>query len=353
MGMAASQARFLGLTARKNNTEYSAQQINQARTALSTQSANLFNQMLTLNVPTPPDITQFYNTSYTFEDGDTYYEITSGLGSETATLTKTTEKTTVHSQEVNNGKEVQITRDGNKAYLQGKELTQLTGDNNSAVSTAKLKTILEDGVQLDESAPFVVSKTAEDGTITKKDILNNEEYQAALLEGYDFDKTSENNVLWSYMKNGTAYFIQGKYVPENNITEIIPQEFYDFSNKVFDKTITMTDCSWDKDSSGRYSSVSGYLGGNSKYITYDLKYNSEEDEDAYDQAMIEYNYKNAQYEKEIADINAKTEAIQQEDRGLELQLRQLDTEQKALSTELEAVKKVIEDNVERVFKTFA
>ena len=35
MGMAASQARYLGLTARKTNCEWEGQQINQARTACS------------------------------------------------------------------------------------------------------------------------------------------------------------------------------------------------------------------------------------------------------------------------------------------------------------------------------
>ena len=54
MGMAASQARYLALVARKSNCEYEGQQINQARTVLSNQSANLFNQMLGLNVPVPP-----------------------------------------------------------------------------------------------------------------------------------------------------------------------------------------------------------------------------------------------------------------------------------------------------------
>ena len=56
--------------------------------------------------------------------------------------------------------------------------------------------------------------------------------------------------------------------------------------------------------------------------------------------MNEYRYKVQQYEKTIADINAKTSIIQQEDRTLELRLKQLDTEQNALSTEMEAVKKL-------------
>ena len=69
MGMAASQARFLGLTARKSNTEYEGQQVNQQRTALANQSAGLFNQMLALEVPTPPSATNYYNLRYTYKDG--------------------------------------------------------------------------------------------------------------------------------------------------------------------------------------------------------------------------------------------------------------------------------------------
>ena len=68
--------------------------------------------------------------------------------------------------------------------------------------------------------------------------------------------------------------------------------------------------------------------------------------------MNQYNYDMQVYEKKIADINAKTEKIQQQDRTLELRLRQLDTEQDALQTEMEAVKKVIEKNIESTFKTF-
>ncbi len=46
MGMAASQARFLGLTARKTNVEYEGQQVNQQRTALSNRSANYYTHIM-------------------------------------------------------------------------------------------------------------------------------------------------------------------------------------------------------------------------------------------------------------------------------------------------------------------
>ena len=75
MGMAASQARYLGLTARKTNVEYEGQQINQARTALGNQSANLWNQMLGLTIPTVPSITNYTTLQYSFNDGINTYVV--------------------------------------------------------------------------------------------------------------------------------------------------------------------------------------------------------------------------------------------------------------------------------------
>ena len=75
MGMAASQARYLALVARKSNCEYEGQQINQARLILANQSANLFNQMLGLSVPVPPTSQDFTKTQYSFSDGTHGYVI--------------------------------------------------------------------------------------------------------------------------------------------------------------------------------------------------------------------------------------------------------------------------------------
>lgn len=71
MGMAASQARYLALTARKTNAEYEGQQINQARTALANQSANLFNRLLNMDVPQPPSTSDYTKLQYSYSDGDT------------------------------------------------------------------------------------------------------------------------------------------------------------------------------------------------------------------------------------------------------------------------------------------
>ena len=76
MGMAASQARWISLAARKTNVEYEGQQINQARTALANQSSELWNKLYKMDVPTPPSTTDFTKTKYTFNIGDSQKTIT-------------------------------------------------------------------------------------------------------------------------------------------------------------------------------------------------------------------------------------------------------------------------------------
>ena len=85
---------------------------------------------------------------------------------------------------------------------------------------------------------------------------------------------------------------------------------------------------------------------------YTLKCETITDEDAYNNAMNQYYYKQEKYDKAVADINAKTEIIQAEDRELQLRLEQLGTEQSALQTEMEACQKVVSKNIENSFKTF-
>lgn len=70
MGLAATQTRFLQLTARKSNVEYKGQQINQQRTVLSNKSANAYQSMLTLQVPTPPSTADYIKIQYQYKDAN-------------------------------------------------------------------------------------------------------------------------------------------------------------------------------------------------------------------------------------------------------------------------------------------
>ena len=102
------------------------------------------------------------------------------------------------------------------------------------------------------------------------------------------------------------------------------------------------------DGKGRFSSVKF----EDDDTVYTLKCETITDDDAYQNAMNQYFYKQEKYDKAVSDINAKTEIIQAEDRELQLRLEQLGTEQTALQTEMEACQKVVSKNIEGSFKTF-
>ena len=107
----------------------------------------------------------------------------------------------------------------------------------------------------------------------------------------------------------------------------------------------------EKDTTGRYINIT-LNPGTTNEVTYSLTTNTLTDQDAYDDAMNQYEYDKYQYDQAIQEINAKIEIIQAQDKNLELRLKQLDTEQDAISTEMDAVQKVIEKNTESTFKTF-
>ena len=80
---------------------------------------------------------------------------------------------------------------------------------------------------------------------------------------------------------------------------------------------------------------------------------TEQDEEAYNSAMVKYDYEKQQYDKEISDINAKTEVIAQQDKNLEIKLKSIDTQHTAIQTEIESLNKVLENNVKSSFGTFS
>ena len=110
------------------------------------------------------------------------------------------------------------------------------------------------------------------------------------------------------------------------------------------------DCLIEKDSSGRYINIT--IPNNGNPVTYSLTTSTVTDQDAYEDAMNQYEYEKYEYDQAINEINAKIEIIQSQDKNLELRLKQLDTEQKAISTEIDAVSQVIQKNTESTFKTF-
>ena len=516
MGMAASQARYLALTARKTNTEYEGQQINQARTALANQSANLFNRLLDLEVPVAPKTTDYTEIQYSYSDGqnesvleewtqlsspnpdanylvkhyyytnkftgamkqlndpqvqvskgsvattnkgiqqaldelnstklvlDTAndnrkniesasqdinnystnksiytarkvtggYEILDGAGNVVETYRNyATVDTTAQTQadnvlndldvmkaleeDVKNNKrnDVFINENGEVAFRRDLErlygilpenttfslptynhtnITTKSGTYNLelAVADTEIRTAtanyegafayyddLKVPTHVGNCELKVFDITDEDQKTQIEQIITDMKEQG-INDGISkcFDETGYTGGIYSFQMNGQQYFttyeeLMASYDSHTGPNDIDGQIKLPYYNTSYVKTrIEQTsEALLETDSNGRFKSVK--FADNS--LTYTLNTETVTDEAAYQDAMNEYNYKVQQYEKTIADINARTSIIQEEDRTLELRLKQLDTEQKALSTEMDAVKKVISDNVEKTFKTFS
>lgn len=396
MGMAASQARYLGLTARKTNTEYEGQQVNQARVALANQSAGLFNQLLNLEVPQPPSTADFTKVQYSYMDGingetisnmsplngdpDGYnYRVThyhyadiyrgqKNLLSNPQVAYKTNPSTGIEYPTYVGTHELQ-------SYVRGADkdldtaFDQICKDwpvdfaNKIGYNTEPWDTLYDSNdkpVELYTDASYMIRRTPDgSGSISaqryKKDGSGDWEVDTA------YDPTTEtdtpNNVYWYKALDGKIMFSLREDLLASAHSAVDPTkpienqqiklpEFFAQDNK--EKIERTQRALVDIDGSGRAQTI--------KYedssVVYTLNTETITDEAAYKDAMNQYNYAREQYDKQIQDINAKTEKIQIEDRTLELRLRQLDTEQDALQTEMEAVKKVIEKNIESTFKTF-
>ena len=434
MGMAASQARYLALTARKTNTEWEGQQINQARTALANQSANLFNRLLDLEVPNAPKTSDYTELQYSYSDGENesmleswqqlssadpnynyivnhYYYANIYTGSQK--LLENPQVQTKGELTIDEFKDQNpvVTYDPtNNTYT----ITTADGDTRtySAISGQNMDTKLENALRDFETAKDMAQA---DGVLTtdgvygyqdangtwhfflEDEIAEPKDYSTVYVPAFvgnskltelkeltddqaaelaqvlrdckdtsiaDYLSFNENGELeyngqgiYTFDMQGQTYFTTEKDLYNSMQTQyeyekpIDIQEKLAYYNASYVKTkIEETNHALiETDGNGRFTSVKF----DDDSVVYSLNVETVTDEAAYQDAMNEYMYKKEQYEKTIADINAQTSIIQQEDRTLELRLKQLDTEQNALATEMEAVKKVIKDNVEATFKTFS
>lgn len=376
MGMAASQARYLGLTARKSNVEYEGQQVNQQRTALANQSANLFNQLMSLKVPTPPSTTDYTTTQYSFSDGYNDYVIKSMKPIDDD---KYNYEVTYYNDVTNYKGMTRFFSDPQvNPKITGTPVveTGLSGLTPGVTITYDATSGAYDVERRTGTAPNQRRTTYGDSTLWVGSHITSAysatDDQAACTQiatdnaGSNFAtawaaaKTSGNySTILSFMSGGQKYYtctadLAETMATSTSITDITVgqanlRSYY--AADVEEQNISENKKAYlETNDSGRFTSI--------KLEEYDdqefqLHAETTTDQLAYEDAMNQYAYDINVYEKQIQDINAKTEIIQQEDRTLELRLKQLDTEQEALQTEMDAVKKVIDKNIEQTFKTFA
>ena len=347
MGMAASQARFLGLTARKTNVEYEGQQVNQQRTCLANQSANYYNQLLGMTVPTPPSVQDFTKTVYTFTDGALNNTITSLIAQPEGNFLVSYTRSYTDTNAVVATSSSIVTRKGNE------------GNYSYSVGAKDLREL---GVR--PSAEFIANDPYL-STLNEKDLdaLFKEEalYKDQLEREYNTGK--EADWLVYYRLDTTSGTYNPVFYKKNDLEKestiysdstgasqsFIPA--YTIGSTVKTDEMKGVKAQLEKDASGRFINIT-LDPGTDEECTYALTANTTTDQQAYNDAMNQYEFDKATYDKAVQDINVRIKIIQEEDKNLELRLKQLDTEQDAISTEMDAVQKVIEKNTESTFKTF-
>ncbi len=358
MGLAASQARWISLAARKTNVEYEGQQINQARTALANQSSELWNKLYKMDVPVPPSTTDFTKTKYTFNIGDSlktiteiqeadYYDPEDGI---------TYNSYVTYTADVIEYKGVRITNSNPQVQY----VVPPGGEPPYyMVGTRKLTCMGNCDPESDEWATYIAaleqivtdwpdSVVAKEWKNINPDPALDPSKDASLYSHIHFWKDGQNNMNFvvdgqegsaspgaldtlDYCIDHTNEALHSFYAQNQNVTQTLSK----YAVMEYDASGRATTIQLEKSSA-----------------VYDLTTSTQTDDKAYNDAMNQYYYDKQVYEKHVQDINAKTEQIQTEDRTLELRLKQLDTEQNALQTEMDAVHKVISKNIEGTFKTF-
>ena len=366
MGMAASQARFLGLTARKSNVEYQGQQVNQERTALANDSANLFNQMMALEVPTPPNTNDFTKTTYVLEDSQdpslsenykiqdlqkTYaleneYNVTLSANKEITeaqsyvfTLIAKTKSEEVYDFTMSNGSKLTFDPSNSSAYDEDAKGYSIKSNTIYKVDNANLEGFSTFLAELGDKAPKNGDEYA---------LYTDDESKECLYYFFQ-DKTGKNYFFTKEMFGQMKEFETTQEDSKKGL-DLTFQSQYTYKKPVTTQAKAIVESS----TSGRYSTITitdsdSDLNGR----TFELSMVQETDQAAYDNAYNDYEYKKMQYEQEISNINGQTKIIQNEDQQLELRLKQLDTEQQAIATEIDSVTKVIDDNIDKTFKVFA
>lgn len=365
MGMSASQARFLTLTARKTNTEYEGQQINQQRTALSNESSNYYSQLTSMTVPTPPSSSDYTKVTYTFVNGTELNTITSLIATNETSATGVykinyTQEIPGDSMVVNGTSQVtRVPANGgeNAQYFIGAD-ELVAGYTTAPTDINAIKThLISSGIP-----EHVVNTMTENELKAKADL--EAQYHSMMVEKYgdSSDTNSQFHVIYRQASDNQSYepvFFSDAELERFDYNQKTGLSLGGLKTHVFGqetevREIKNKEAKVEQDASGRYVSVFIYDkdaadGAGTKYA---LTTTTVADEAGYNDAMNQYYYDKAIYDQKVQEINAKIEIIQVQDKNLELKLKQLDTEENAISTELDAVKKVISKNVESSFKTF-
>lgn len=302
MGLSASQARFLQLTARRSNIEYETQQINFQRLQLSNQLADASKKY--------QDEISNRKMMFTYNDGS---------GTQKVELSYTNYKNYMNQQleglNTAHEKFYLVSSSGNKVVVGSQEEMQKMIEMGKGTPISK-KTIDEAKARYEAAIAAGENPSDSDKRYANMDLSD---YTLEVTKDED-GNTYENYVKYQFSEKD--FLIASDLDDVTNFQMAIENGTYFFArfkqNSETGKQELRTE-GWET------------LGGGAII----------EELDKSDDAEAEAKYQTLQ------------DRIQAQDKKLELQIDQLETDRNAIQTEIDSVKNVIKDNVEKTFNSLS
>ena len=352
MGLAASQARYLALTARKSDLEFQSQTINTRRIQLAYRTA---------------EIAQAYSEgmnnkqimmSTTEEGKEVWNEITFGnmLASGYVTIPS------------GGGTWNSIGNEQGCPYLFGaiSQETDYYAANNAArtMTEAEAKALLTDPADI-SSAIFV--RIEENSSSSNAN--NNEGGNTETVIKYKFNPNGISEALYERLnaegkgmmhavpKNVVDVSVNPEYTTSNSASlqslltsgqaQIVTREFFNF---------LVTQYGYNPETSPL--TPSNFAAAQQEFDSNSTKHNFGSKKSIVDWRADEKNvFRERNYTEDDAQVLAQyerdTAEVQAQDKMLEVQEKNIETQHKAIETELEGLQKVITQNIEKTFKLFS
>ena len=398
MGMAASQARLLTITARIHDVEYQAQSIQNAKVQLATQSDQVYQEYLdaldatTLTIKDYDKniITANFNNLWgknAVETGNSY-----ALFSSKGALIVSDEEKEAYDAFKNAGGEdaykfAIFMMDGGQGQSVGKPGEDENLDENVRNAEESVASAHADDSVLSKYQKTMNDLLAEFISVSALDTsdaadITDADSMQTMLNGTDFDDGIKKQLDQIFEEYKTAEATYKNHLYNNYAEEVFTSAYGDaeaFDQETFDYYLDLYKKI--EAAGGNCISIDDYNAGNNNSdaandsewlknmiecgkITIDIvKKDNKTGEYSYSatspssDTYLDYTTTTSIDKSELAKVEAEyehaTKEIDAKDKKYDLDLSKLETERTALTTEYDSVKKVISDNIERTFGIFS
>lgn len=398
MGMAASQARLLTITARIHDVEYQAQSIQNAKVQLATQSDQVYQEYLdaldatTLTIKDYDKniITANFNNLWgknAVETGNSY-----ALFSSKGALIVSDEEKEAYDAFKNAGGEdaykfAIFMMDGGQGQSVGKPGEDENLDENVRNAEESVASAHADDSVLSKYQKTMNDLLAEFISVSALDAsdaadITDADSMQTMLNGTDFDDGIKKQLDQIFEEYKTAEATYKNHLYNNYAEEVFTSAYGDaeaFDQETFDYYLDLYKKI--EAAGGNCISIDDYNAGNNNSdaandsewlknmiecgkITIDIvKKDNKTGEYSYSatspssDTYLDYTTTTSIDKSELAKVEAEyehaTKEIDAKDKKYDLDLSKLETERTALTTEYDSVKKVISDNIERTFGIFS